>query len=525
MKTNKLIILIALCTGCFSCEDWTNTAPDGQTKTTEQKEAASKANPEAAQGDVNAMYGQMIDSYSNMALFNQRRDNDFGYPAICLFTEEQGMDCFGPNIGYNWFGYALYPNNRDNSLQTADGMMAHLVWNDYYKMILAANTIIGSIDEDNPRDKKNNLGQALAFRAFVYFQLAQIYQFPYQDVNGQNKPCVPLVVPNMPEEKQCNNPRATVEEVYALIMHDLNLACDILSDYKRTSNGFIDQAVAYGIRARVNLVMGNNAQAATDAKRCLELSQATPLTMNEAHTPGFADANAHNVIWSNIITGNNDCVQTDICNWPSFYSTFYLSGYAGLAGVLLQISKELYDLIPSTDVRKDWWLDENLKTKMELSDNYKAALDFLTDKLIPYTNVKFGTADGTTTNRSAAASDWIIMRAEEMHLIIAEANKDGAYLEHFVQEYRDPSYKFNGDVVEAVWNQRRIELWGEGFAFTDLLRLHKPIIRNYAGTNWPAAWVQNIPANHPILLWQIPQAEIQANAGISEADNNPIVSL
>jgi hypothetical protein len=33
--------------------------------------------------------------------------------------------------------------------------------------------------------------------------------------------------------------------------------------------------------------------------------------------------------------------------------------------------------------------------------------------------------------------------------------------------------------------------------------------------------VFNIPAGSDILLWRIPEAEIQANPSITEADNNP----
>ena len=34
-----------------------------------------------------------------------------------------------------------------------------------------------------------------------------------------------------------------------------------------------------------------------------------------------------------------------------------------------------------------------------------------------------------------------------------------------------------------VWWQRRVELWGEGFATFDIKRLNKGIIRSYANTN------------------------------------------
>jgi hypothetical protein len=78
---------------------------------------------------------------------------------------------------------------------------------------------------------------------------------------------------------------------------------------------------------------------------------------------------------------------------------------------------------------------------------------------------------------------------------------------------------------DEIWWQRRVELWGEGFAFGDIMRLEKPIVRTNS-TNWPAAWGNiDVPARHGVLLWRIPQSEIESNEGISEADNNPFVAF
>ena len=76
-----------------------------------------------------------------------------------------------------------------------------------------------------------------------------------------------------------------------------------------------------------------------------------------------------------------------------------------------------------------------------------------------------------------------------------------------------------------IWYQRRIELWGEGFSFYDIMRLKKPVTRVENGvTSYPTAWQFNIPAESPILLWLVPKSEIEANKGISEEDNNAKVA-
>lgn len=115
------------------------------------------------------------------------------------------------------------------------------------------------------------------------------------------------------------------------------------------------------------------------------------------------------------------------------------------------------------------------------------------------------------------------MRVEEMYLIKAEAmamaGQDGkTVLEDFVKTYRDPSYTCTGNVQDAVYFQKRIELWGEGLIWYDVMRLNKGIDRR--GGGFEATAVFNIPSGDPILLWRIPQAEIQANPALTDDDNN-----
>ena len=136
----------------------------------------------------------------------------------------------------------------------------------------------------------------------------------------------------------------------------------------------------------------------------------------------------------------------------------------------------------------------------------------------------------TSTN----ANDIPLMRVEEMYLILAEAQAmagdaaaGAATLQNFVTTYRDPSYVCNAKTAEAVqnavWMQRRIELWGEGFSYFDIMRLKKGVDRRGAG--FQAMYVYNIPAGDPALILRLPQAEIEGNIALKEEDNNPPVAL
>ena len=157
-------------------------------------------------------------------------------------------------------------------------------------------------------------------------------------------------------------------------------------------------------------------------------------------------------------------------------------GYANFS-LGKQINKKLYNTIPDTDVRKGWFLDENNESP-NLNAEQKAWMDLYYG---PYTQVKFAPYNdvvGQATN----ANDMPLMRVEEMYLIKAEAqamsgnvNGGKTTLTEFVSTYRDPQYSFNGssatDIQDEIFRQRRIEFWGEGLIWFDIMRLNKPVDR------------------------------------------------
>jgi hypothetical protein len=78
--------------------------------------------------------------------------------------------------------------------------------------------------------------------------------------------------------------------------------------------------------------------------------------------------------------------------------------------------------------------------------------------------------------------------------------------------------------VEDVWLQRRIELWGEGFAMFDLKRQDKGIDRGRETANGVKSNHADktivVPAGDAHWIFQIPRSEILENPAITEADNN-----
>ncbi len=449
------------------------------------------------------------------------RHSDFGFASVCMFLDSRGQDFIGPDDVYNWFSVWGDPAHwRDTwtptSTRTTAGLADYQIWNTCYKTIGACNYVIATHTSGSEADQYE-VAQAKAMRAFEYMQLAQAYQAAYSD-NSLSLPCVPLVTEPLLQYMVLAQPVATVAQVYAQIKKDLDDAISGLQGFVRADKSAINRAVAFGLRARYNLWTHHYEQAASDAEQALLLSGATPLSIAEANQPGFADASAHNVLWANIINEEDAVIQAGddaIINWVSHMSTLYQQGYSGVVGATRSIASALYNEIPASDVRKGWWLNENLESPLLDAPGYNAAKAAIQSKAENvYVNVKFGTGDGTTSGRAAAAGDWIVMRAEELILLRAEAlaraGKNGAaVLKDFMKTYRDPSYDIDAhglSVADEIWWQRRVELWGEGFAFGDLMRLHKGVVRT-TSTNWPDAWAQDVPAGDERFPLALPEKD------------------
>lgn len=493
-----------------ACNDL-DTAPDNYYVTTGQKEEAIEINPDLAQAGVvgiSSSFNQYEAVYSSHI--------DFGWPSVLLFSESAGMDLVGQNTGYNWFSSAGQYNFGNNN-----NYFNNLSWYYGYKIINACNNVIATIPEDT-EDAKLQMyaAQGYANRAYIYFTLAQLYQYTYK--GHESLPCVPVITEKNSDDAAANGcPRSTVQEVYDQILADLDKAIESITKSGLTvdrlaeagSKRFVSLGTAYGLRARVNLVMNNWSAAASDAQNAIAQSGCTPYSIAEASVPAFNKADAHNLMWCVFVQESDRVVTSGIVNWASHMGSLNY-GYASV-GAWRAISKTLFATIPESDCRHGWWLDEDKN-----SDNLSAAQkELIDDYAAPaYTQVKFGPYKDVLDTSTNSTSP-ILMRVEEMYLILAEATAkaggDGkTILEDFVKTYRDPDYDSTAaglSFEDEVWRQRRIELWGEGLAYFDLLRLNKGIDRR--GGGWSTTWVYNIEA--PLKPLLIPNNEMQNNKAIT----------
>ena len=261
--------------------------------------------------------------------------------------------------------------------------------------------------------------------------------------------------------------------------------------------------------------------------------------MKEVSVPTFCSMTEKNWIWGvdmqQAITADFTAATSD-----AWIRSFSGDSYSAGTGCYVMINTLLYDKIPVTDVRKGWWVDENLKSPNIESLAWgtytgqaipTAEIKDTKEAFLPYTNVKFGVESGIGT--TANESDWPLMRVEEMILIQAEGYlksgneaKAKEILGNFVKTYRDPAYDVNAfsNLADEIWKQRRIELWGEGFFTFDANRLQKPIVRfhgkNVDGkvvkeeNNMPDAFTFNLSVDDGWRLMRFPQSEMNTNYSV-----------
>ena len=515
---NKIYIT-ALIVLAASCSQMDNLQPQGGIILEQQLKEVNAMVPSRADASFNGMFTKLGAPGS---VTGGTRPDDFGFIMMAFSNDIEAADIVLANSGYNWFSACGLLTSRN-----ADYANPYIRYAAPYNTIAAANNVLNSYSEDSEDQTViYKLAQARAIRAFAYLNLAPYFQFGYA-AGAQDKPCVPIVTEETTDFT--DNPRATVAEVYELIISDLDYAIENLEGYVRTDKSRIDIQTAYGLRARAYLNMQEWALAAADAAKAAE--GYAPASMEEVAKPFLYSISEHNWIWGYDMT-SDIAMQSPYATSSAWIRSFSGDGYSAGTQVYSCINNLLYEKIPESDVRKGWWVDASLQSPLleyvtwdGVNGNAVAGLmiDNVKMAFLPYTNVKFGmnTVGGTLND-----DDWPFMRVEEMILIQIEGlAKSGSpaqakeMLEDFVRTYRDPAYSADASgrsLEDEIWFQRRVELWGEGFSNNDTRRLNKPLVRFHGGedSNFPEAFRFNMTADDGWWLMRFTSSEMNTNLAI-----------
>ncbi|WP_430613424.1 RagB/SusD family nutrient uptake outer membrane protein [Flavobacterium sp. JP2137] len=373
-----------------------------------------------------------------------------GYGAMLRANDAMGSDVvlntrYGFSTHYAFS--ALYAKGGTNSLS----------WVLAYKTINNMNAVIKNIDQaQGSETEKNRIkGQAFGLRGFMYLHLASSYAFAID--KDPQAIAVPIYT-EPSDENTIGRPAATVSQVYTQSIADLEQALVLIPEnYQRNSKYKIDTQVVLGLLSRATLYARDWQKAKTYSDRLLAKDH---YLMNESeYKAGFNDIQNREWIWGHPqTTAQSDASYQfhflDTTTEESYYYSFNADPYF----------RTLFD---DSDYRKkiiNWATDPGKDPQKEAFVWMRVA------------KFKF---------KTGAIADIVLMRTAEMYLINAEAKarlNEGDALD-VLNQLKTARGAVNAQglsgqaLLEAIWLERRKELFGEGFSLTDIVRNQQTVVR------------------------------------------------
>lgn len=526
----KIINIFTVILGLFlvsSCsESYLDTKPS---------DAVSEEEAFASLDGVNANLDGVLRMMKSKTI-NDRHD-EFGVASIGLAQDLMGGDVVAGashwfTSDYN-FTYTVFANYT----------RPYFIWSLNYRIIYNCNKIIENIDKidsDEVEYKESLKGQAYVLRAYAYFNLIQSFGPQYTIANRSA-----AGVPIYKEADLTGNKRSSVGEVYDFIIADLKAAEVAFNAAGNISAGDIShptKAVAYGMYARVALVMNDYTVAST--KAMLAYNTSDKVMSRDSYAKGFDDSTEQKWMWGFVENKEQSGIyrgffaHIDMTNPDGYAGGFYNPKY---------VWNNLYANMLDGDIRKSLIHDLN----KEENDAAKAAAT-AAGKTPNYSefgkegfylvNYKFSGLNG-----KGFASDLVMMRPAEMLLIASEAKYraggDGAAELKMLMDARyDKVSSQPASSLTQVMLERRYELWGEGNRFYDVKRLaldqDRSLGANIITYNADGTTNVEVKSNHLTSLnkragmkilagskyftYLIPQKELDSNSNITAADQNEL---
>ncbi|WP_166336142.1 RagB/SusD family nutrient uptake outer membrane protein [Sphingobacterium chungjuense] len=431
-KKYKIYLLSIFVLALSGCKDQLDTMPTDAVTDTEIYKNTSNI-----QTVINGTWRYLNDTYFTFA--------NPGYSAFMRTSDAMANDV-AVTTKYGYRDPYAFTELFDRSTNRVNAF-----WTLLYKVIDNTNNVIAKTEqaEGTQEDKDLLIGQAKTLRAFAYLNFASYYQFSY--LKDKNALTVPIYTEPSTTGTQ-GKPKASLEEVYALITADLTDAITKLEGYNRPSaqKYRVDAHVANGLLARAYLNMGQWELAASAAANAAE---GFPLMNAEAYYAGFNDAQNPEWIWGHLQTTDQSTASytfhyLDVSSSGSFYFSFMADPFF-----------------------KNHFAPQDVRTALFEWDGLPGREGFLR-----YKKFKF---------KQNLIGDIVYMRSSEMWLIQAEGYaRAGQQAEavntlNTLREARNATLYTaqEGDLVEAILLERRKELWGEGFGLSDIIRNQKSVVR------------------------------------------------
>lgn len=459
------------------------------------------------------------------------------------------------NWNYNNYASGWSPLHNQQFHMNTSSIYNSYAWYYYYQLVGQANTIIAGIDAAEGSDAEKNFikAAALTFRAYSFEKLVRYYCYRWQDSNNGSSRGIVLRL----DETTGDHEIATMAETYTQIYEDCKEAIRLFGESgmdRPAGKVWIPNVnVAHAVYARAALARQDYGTAATEAKAA---RQGYPLMSNDEYMAGFCkptgewifgsfgDASENNWYWS---FGTQDG-----CN--GYYAAKTPNGAA-------DIGHELITRIPDNDVRKQNFITADklgidvtkpgtidqsfgyigLSADLNFTDKeaYLKADEFVQSRQISGLPPVY---ESGVYHLDGQLKFWVLdlpgvgylpfIRSSEMYLIEAEAYyflgnakaAQNALIELNTSTNRTPGYTctLTGDeLFNEIKDYREVELWGEGFAWSDYKRWNIPVVRHsfaQGGNAHPAVAVTIAPEFGNKWTWEIPLNESEYNEALKKAD-------
>ena len=405
---------------------------------------------------------------------------------------------------------------------TSDDYTIRDTWQAYYSALTNANYLINSYpvlaetltDEDEKQELNVYLGNAHFARAFYYNELALRWSKAYNPSTASSELSVPIV---KEFDITLKPARATLKEVYDLILDDLSKAKTLLASQNGTPRAFkFNKDVVTAMEARVKLYM-QDWKGAYDAANSLITSNTYPLeTTSEGMTKLWVEDNSDEVIFQVYVEKPKELPPVN---------DIYL-GFNAASG------KYTPDFIPSQWV-VDMYEDDDIRKSAYFNDDftlYIQGLDYEDIYLVTKFSGNPELFTGANTNYAQAPK---VFRIAEMYLIAAEAaykqiGKESESLKALNQlrtaRGLDDVNSSGATLLQDIKDERQRELAFEGFRLFDLKRWNEGFERRDPQntevlTPGSDFYTKTVAANANKFVWGIPARDITNNPSLKGQQN------
>lgn len=425
-------------------------------------------------------------------------------------------------------GTSSNPFMQTYNYQTSPDMTnVQNLWRQGYRLVYNANTVIDAIEPGESAEMDQLLGENKFLRSLSHFYMVTAFGRPYSQ--GRDNPGIPIVTEPDLEAEPARN---TVGEVYDFLVEDLTEAYELMNEEKPSSYGSAEAAKA--LLARVYLYMEENDKAIEYADEVIDSGRYELVdteTLPEYFTINNEDRSESIFAIRHLASDDPGTAAgiNSLINEPGWGENYPSESFRNLI--------DNYE----SDVRREF-----IEPQYELDDDGNIQYDENDEPIMRtrggfpryYVN-KFSGLEGNPTNSSPE-----LLRLSEIYLIKAEAlaktpgsEEDALDIVNQLRERANipPEGMYSiGDlgnhdtVLDVVLEERRLELFFEGHRSHDLFRNGRTMHRDYPGTHLAPgnpgvdvdAGTQTIPADHPRIIFFIPENEIELNPNLEQNPNS-----